>query len=115
MNITKDTLQEKIINLVDTELKNPDSEISQMVDKIIVDIVNDLINVDNDENDINWNELGSLFGIYNSIGEVITDGIDIYVNIDDTKLEAGKEYTLRYNNINNEPLDNFDIIKTFTI
>lgn len=115
MNITKKTIQDNIIKLVDTELKNPDSLISQMVDDIIVNIVNNLINADNDENDINWNELGSLFGIYNSIGEVITDGIDIYVNIDDTKLEAGKEYTLRYNNINNEPLDNFDIIKTFTI
>lgn len=114
MNITKDIIQERIVKLVNRELQNPDSQISQMVDDIIVNIVNNLINIDN-ENDINWNELGSLFGTYNAIGEVVTDGIDIYVNIDDTKLEAGKEYTLRYNNINNEPLDNFDIIKTFTI
>ena len=114
MNTLENTIRTNIIRLVDDELNKSDSLISQLVDDIIVDVVNKLINADN-ENDINWNELGLLFGTYNAIGEVVTDGIDIYVNIDDTKLESGKQYTLRYNDVNNNPLENFDIIKTFTI
>lgn len=111
--IEKNVLKNNIVRLVNNELQDTESNISKVLDRIIKTAVDKLITADN-ENDINWDELDSLFGTYTKKGQVVIEDNDVYVEIDDDILEPGKEYTLKYNNYSNEALSNFDIIKTFT-
>ena len=64
-DLSVETLRSKIINLIIRTLSDKDSELTQTLNAKINDITKKAIDADN-ENDINWDETGELFGDYTS-------------------------------------------------
>ena len=62
-NLSVEALRTKIINLITNTLSKNDSPLTKTLNAKINDITKKAIDADN-ENDINWDETGQLFGDY---------------------------------------------------
>ena len=111
--MTSDDLKEKIILLIYKELQNKESDLYKAFYKVALNKINSMILKDN-ENDINWDELDEFFGQFNSQGYVHTSENNYYVSIDETKLERGQQYSLKYINEFGDELSDYQTIATFT-
>lgn len=114
-SLTIDILRKNIIDLILNEINNDESNISKMIIDYAKNNINTIINNDNIENDINWDELDQLFGSFSDNGVIsVSENNEYILSIDETKLQPG-EYTLRYIDENNNVLDSFDKITTFSV
>ena len=109
-SLTIDILRKSIIDLILNEINNDESNISKMIIDYAKNNINTIINNDNIENDINWDELDQLFGSFSDNGVIsISENNEYILSIDETNLQPG-EYTLRYIDENNNVLESFDKI-----
>ena len=60
--LTVELLRSKIINLIKGQIEDPTSPLYIQFQSLISEIAQEAIDIDNDENDINWDETDELFG-----------------------------------------------------
>jgi hypothetical protein len=60
--LTVDYLRGRIVNLITSELEREQSPLHIQFQNLISEIAQDAITMDNEENDINWDETDELFG-----------------------------------------------------
>ena len=94
-SLTIDILRKSIIDLILNEINNDESNISKMIIDYAKNNINTIINNDNIENDINWDELDQLFGSFSDNGVIsISENNEYILSIDETNLPTYVTYKI---------------------